>query len=101
MQAAQTESSVKLFQRKSAKTQDDYFVQLAVFGAAGDNSSMSSRELVIELVARLPENTPLTEIAREIELLAGIQAAREQARRSEGISAEDPRKLVDAGLASL
>jgi hypothetical protein len=57
---------------------------------------MSSRELVIELVTRLPENTPLTEIAREIELLAGIQAAREQARRGEGISAEDARKLVDA-----
>ena len=57
---------------------------------------MSSRELVIELVTRLPENTPLTEIEREIELLAGIQAAREQARRSEGIPAEEARKLVDA-----
>jgi hypothetical protein len=57
---------------------------------------MSSREMVIELVTRLPENTPLTEIARQIELLAGIQAAREQARRSEGIPAEDARKLVDA-----
>jgi hypothetical protein len=43
-QAARTGSSVKLFQRKSAKTQDNYFVQIAVFGAAGDNSSMSSRE---------------------------------------------------------
>jgi hypothetical protein len=95
-QAARTGSSVKLFQRKSAKTQDNYFVQIAVFGAAGDNSSMSSRELVIELVTRLPENTPLTEIEREIELLAGIQAAREQARRSEGIPAEEARKLVDA-----
>jgi hypothetical protein len=57
---------------------------------------MSSREMVIELVTRLPENTPLAEIARQIELLAGIQAAREQARRSEGIPAEDARKLVDA-----
>jgi hypothetical protein len=60
---------------------------------------MSSREMVIELVTRLPENTPLTEIARQIELLAGIQAAREQARRSEGIPAEDARKLVDAWAA--
>jgi hypothetical protein len=55
--------------------------------------------MVIELVTRLPENTPLTEIARQIELLAGIQAAREQARRSEGIPAEDARKLVDAWAA--
>ena len=57
---------------------------------------MSSREIVIELVTTLPEDTPLAEIAREIELLAGIQTAREQARRSEGIPVEDARKLVDA-----
>jgi hypothetical protein len=38
----------------------------------------------------------VAEIAREIELLAGIQTAREQALRREGIPAEDARKLVDA-----
>lgn len=52
--------------------------------------------MVIDLVTRLPENTPLKDIAREIELLAGIQVAREQARRGEGVLAEDARKLVDA-----
>jgi hypothetical protein len=57
---------------------------------------MSSREMVIEFVAKLPENMPLAEIAREIELLAGIQTAREQARRNEGVSVEDARKLVDS-----
>ncbi len=57
---------------------------------------MSSRETVIEFVRKLPEQMSLAEIAREVELLAGLQAAREQARRSEGISAEDARKLVDA-----
>lgn len=56
---------------------------------------MSNRELVIDLVSKLPENTPLDDIAREIELLAGITRAREQARRQEGIAAEDARKLVD------
>ena len=50
--------------------------------------------MVIELVSKLPENTPLEEIAREIELLAGVNKAREQARRGEGIPAEDARKLV-------
>lgn len=55
---------------------------------------MSNRETVIELVSRLPEDTPLVEIAREIELLAGIKTAREQARRREGIQAEEARKLV-------
>jgi hypothetical protein len=44
---------------------------------------MSNKELVIGLLSRLPEDTPLEDIAREIELLAGI-------------AAEDARKLVDA-----
>ena len=60
---------------------------------------MSSRETVIDLVRRLPEDMPLVEIAREIELLAGLKTAREQARRKEGIPAEDARKLVDAWTA--
>ena len=58
---------------------------------------MSSREMVIELVNRLPADTPLAEIAREIELLAGIEKARGQARRGEGLPAEDARKLVESG----
>ena len=57
---------------------------------------MNSRETVIEFVNKLPEDMSLTEIAREIELMAGIQTAREQARRREGIPEEDARKLVDA-----
>jgi hypothetical protein len=56
---------------------------------------MSSRELVIDLVNKLPEDVSLADIAREIELLAGLQVAREQACRREGIPAEDARKLVD------
>ena len=57
---------------------------------------MSNREIVIELLNKLPEDTALDEIARQIELLAGIKTAREQARRREGIPAEDARKLVDS-----
>ena len=56
---------------------------------------MSNREIVIDLVGKLPEDTPLEEIARQIGLLAGIRAAREQARRGEGFPAEEVRKLVD------
>lgn len=64
-----------------------------------DIDAMSSREIVIDLVNKLPENTSLAEIAREIELLAGIEKARWQAGRGEGIPAEDARKLVDAWAA--
>jgi hypothetical protein len=56
---------------------------------------MSSRELVIDLVNKLPADVSLADIAREVELLAGIEKARWQARRGEGIPAEDARKLVD------
>jgi hypothetical protein len=55
---------------------------------------MSNREIAIDRISKLPENTPLEEIAREIELLAGLHKAREQARRGEGSPAEDARKLV-------
>jgi hypothetical protein len=57
---------------------------------------MSSRETVIEFVSKLPEEMSVADIAREIELLAGIHTAREQARQHEGIAAEDARKLVDS-----
>ena len=56
---------------------------------------MSNREIVIDLVSKLPENTPLEDIVREIELLAGIQTARGQALRREGVSAADSRELVE------
>jgi hypothetical protein len=57
---------------------------------------MSDRKTVLDLVSKLPEDTPLEEIARKIELLAGLKTAREQARRGEGVPAEAGRKLVDA-----
>ncbi len=72
-----------------------------------DNFTMSNRETVIEFVRKLPDEMPLAEIAREIQLLAGIQTARGQARRNQGIPAEHARKLVTTwaikpvGLASL
>ena len=50
--------------------------------------------MVIDLLDKLPPDTPFEEIARKIELLAGIQKAREQASRREGIGAEEGRELV-------
>jgi hypothetical protein len=81
--------------------------RLAFVFATAKSTAMSSRERVIEFVRKLPEEMSLADIAREIELLAGIQTARGQAHRGEGIAAEDARKLVDTwsakpvGLASL
>ena len=60
---------------------------------------MSNRELVIDLVSRLPEDTSLKEIAQEIELVAGIREARREAARGEGVSADEARQMVDAWVA--
>lgn len=57
---------------------------------------MSNRELVIAMVAKMPEDTPLSEIAREIDFVAGVKEARTQAQQGEGLPAEDARKLLDA-----
>jgi hypothetical protein len=59
-------------------------------------TAVTNREIVIGLLSRLPEDTPLEDIAHEIELLAGIQVARDQVRRRLGIPAEDARGLVEA-----
>ena len=55
---------------------------------------MSNKQIVTDLLSRLPENAALEEIAREIALLAGIKIAREQARRREGLPVEEARALV-------
>ena len=55
---------------------------------------MSDRDLVLSLVSKLPESTPLDEIARRVQFLAGLKDAEAQAERGEGIPAEDARALV-------
>ena len=57
---------------------------------------MSNREIVIHLIEKLPEDMPLQDIAREIELIAGVRKAREEAARGEGVSPEQARQLVDS-----
>jgi hypothetical protein len=55
---------------------------------SADSFALSSGEKVVNLVNKLPQNASLPEIAREIELLAGIEEACWQARRGEGVPAE-------------
>jgi hypothetical protein len=57
---------------------------------------MSSREIAIDLIKKLPENTSLQEIAHEIEFLAGLQQAEEESDRGEGAPAEEVFKLIDS-----
>jgi hypothetical protein len=55
---------------------------------------MSNRELVIDLLNKLPENMPLEDIAEEIRFVAGVNEAIAQADRGEVVSVEEARRLV-------
>jgi len=56
---------------------------------------MSNRELVIDLVKKLPEDTSLENIVREIEFVAGVKEAIAQADRGEVIPLEEVEKLIE------
>jgi hypothetical protein len=56
---------------------------------------MSNRDLVMNFVSKLPEDTPLEEIARKIEFIAAVRPADEQAQQGKGIPAEEARGLID------
>lgn len=59
-------------------------------------ASMSNRDIAIDLIKKLPEDASLQEIAREIEFVAGLRKAREEAVRGEGVKAEKAKQLVDS-----
>ncbi len=49
---------------------------------------MSSKEIALELVQRLPAEASLLDIAREIEFVAGIEEAMGEFDRGESITAD-------------
>ncbi len=55
---------------------------------------MSNRELVIDLVKKLPEDTSLEDIVREIEFIAGVREAIAQSDREDGVSVDEARRLL-------
>ena len=55
---------------------------------------MSSKEIALDLVSRLPENVSLLDIARELEFIAGVREGFAQLDRGEGVPLEDVRKQL-------
>jgi hypothetical protein len=51
--------------------------------------TMSNKELVADLVERLPDNASLLDIAREIEFVAGVREGFAQLDRGEGTPLEE------------
>jgi predicted transcriptional regulator len=59
---------------------------------------MSSREVAIERINRLPEETPREELARRLEFVAGVKEGLEQADREEDVPIEEVPRLLEAWI---
>ena len=55
---------------------------------------MTNRKIAIDLIQKLPEDTSLLDIAREIEFVAGMREGFEQIERGEGVPAEKVRESI-------
>jgi predicted transcriptional regulator len=55
---------------------------------------MSNRELVIDVVSKLPEDTPIEDILEKIAFVAGVNEAIAQADRGEVISLDELEKRM-------
>ena len=59
---------------------------------------MSNKEIVIDLVQRLPEESTLLDIAREIEFVAGVREGFAQLDRGEGVPLEQVEKQLPSWI---
>jgi predicted transcriptional regulator len=55
---------------------------------------MSGKQIVSELLERLPEHATLQDIAKEIEFVAGVREGLEQLDRGEGVPVEEVEKMI-------
>jgi predicted transcriptional regulator len=55
---------------------------------------MSGKQIVSELLERLPEHATLQDIAKEIEFVAGVREGLEQLDRGEGVPIEEVEKMI-------
>lgn len=55
---------------------------------------VSNKEIVIDLIGRLPEDATLLEIAKEIEFVAGVREGFAQLDRGEGVPLEEVEKQL-------
>src|SRR6266478_58538 len=58
--------------------------------------TMSTKEIVSDLLERLPDDISLQEVAREIEFIAGVREGFESYEREGGVSIEDARACVSS-----
>ena len=57
---------------------------------------MSNKELVADLLSRMPPDVSLQQIAREIDFVAGVREGLEQLDREEGVPIEDVERMIES-----
>jgi predicted transcriptional regulator len=57
---------------------------------------MSNKEVVSDLLTRLPDDVSLQQIAREVEFVAGVREGLAQLDRGEGVAIEKVEKLIES-----
>ena len=57
---------------------------------------MSNKEVVSDLLTRLPDNVSLQQIAREVEFVAGVREGLDQLDRGEGVEIEMVEKMIES-----
>jgi predicted transcriptional regulator len=65
---------------------------------AAEINRMSNKEIVADLLERLPENTSLQNIAREIEFVAAVREGLAELDRGQGIPIEEIEKELPAWI---
>ena len=59
-------------------------------------TGMSSKDIVFDLLRRLPDDVSLAEIAREIEFIAAVREGFDQLDRGEGVAIEEVEKMLSS-----
>jgi predicted transcriptional regulator len=57
---------------------------------------MSNKELVSDLLSRLPSDVSLQQIAREIEFIAGVREGLDELDRGRGVPIDQVEKMIES-----
>jgi hypothetical protein len=60
--------------------------------------TMSNKQIVADLIEKLPDDTSLTDIAREIEFIAGVREGFAQLDRGEGLPLDEVEKQLPSWI---
>ncbi len=57
---------------------------------------MSNKEVISDLLTRLPDDVSLQQIAREVQFVAGVREGLTQLDRGEGVAVEQVEKMIES-----